>query len=195
MQPSLHLDFRTSDLQHSTRVNLFVVICCVCVLHRLVVSDSLQCHGHVACQFPLSMRFSGKNTGVGCHAFLQVIFLTQGLNPCLLSLLHWQAGSLPIAPPKKPWHSWLLTPRAESSYLESVWSSLTLLKVSTSSGQFLSLKWYFLSSAKDRNFRCIWRKEGESEGRWHFWGRASYGPEVSLPKDLLIHPKMQHEWT
>ena len=27
--------------------------------------------------------FPGKNTGVGCHAFLQGIFLTQGLNLCL----------------------------------------------------------------------------------------------------------------
>ena len=29
---------------------------------------------------------------------LQEIFPTRGLNPCLLSLLHWQAGSLPLAP-------------------------------------------------------------------------------------------------
>ena len=36
----------------------------------------------------------GKNIGVGCHAFLQGICPTQGLNPCLLRLLHWQAGSL-----------------------------------------------------------------------------------------------------
>ena len=41
----------------------------------------------------------GKNTTVDCHALLQGIFLTQGLNPCLLSLLRWQAGSLPVAPP------------------------------------------------------------------------------------------------
>ena len=27
-----------------------------------------------------------KNTGVGCHALLQGIFLTQGSNPCLLCL-------------------------------------------------------------------------------------------------------------
>ena len=26
----------------------------------------------------------GKNNGVGCHALLQGIFWTQGLNPCLL---------------------------------------------------------------------------------------------------------------
>ena len=44
----------------------------------------------------------GKNTGVGCHAVLQGIFPTQGLNPCPLCLLHWQAGSLPLAPPGKP---------------------------------------------------------------------------------------------
>ena len=41
----------------------------------------------------------GKNTGVGFHAFLQGISPTQGLNPCLLHLLHWQPGSLPLVPP------------------------------------------------------------------------------------------------
>ena len=30
----------------------------------------------------------GKDTGVGCHALLQVIFQTQGSNPCVLCLLH-----------------------------------------------------------------------------------------------------------
>ena len=44
----------------------------------------------------------GKNTGVSCHFLLQGIFLTQGLNPRLLYLLHWRAGSLPLAPPGKP---------------------------------------------------------------------------------------------
>ena len=39
----------------------------------------------------------GKNTGVGCHALLQGIFPTQGSNPYLLCLLHWQVGSLPLA--------------------------------------------------------------------------------------------------
>ena len=31
--------------------------------------------------------------------------LTQGLNPHLLCLLHWQAGSLPLVPPGKPTHA------------------------------------------------------------------------------------------
>ena len=50
----------------------------------------------------------GKNTGVNYHALLQGIFLTQGSNPRLLSLLHWQAGSLPLGPPGKPKEAELL---------------------------------------------------------------------------------------
>ena len=42
--------------------------------------------------------FPGKNTGVGCHSFLQGIVLTQRLNPHLLYLLHWHVGSLPSEP-------------------------------------------------------------------------------------------------
>ena len=38
----------------------------------------------------------GKNPGVGCYFLLQGIFQSQELN---LRLLHWQAGSLPLAPP------------------------------------------------------------------------------------------------
>ena len=43
----------------------------------------------------------GKKSGVGCHALLQGIFLTQGLNPCLLCPLHrrqilhcWATGGI-----------------------------------------------------------------------------------------------------
>ena len=46
--------------------------------------------------------FPGKNTGLSCHVLLQGIFTIQGLNLCLLSLLHWEVGSLPLAPPWKP---------------------------------------------------------------------------------------------
>ena len=56
----------------------------------------------VAHQAPLPMGFSGENTGVHCHALLQGIFLTQGWNSHLLSLLHWQMGSLPLGLPGKP---------------------------------------------------------------------------------------------
>ena len=36
------------------------------------------------------------------RALLQGIHPTQGSNPRLLRLLHWQAGSLPLAPPGNP---------------------------------------------------------------------------------------------
>ena len=43
-----------------------------------------------------------KNTTVGSHVLLQGIFPTQRWNLSLLCFLHWQAGSLPPAPPGKP---------------------------------------------------------------------------------------------
>ena len=46
----------------------------------------------VAHQAPLSMDSPGKSTGIGCHALLQEIFLTQGSNPCLLHLPHGRHG-------------------------------------------------------------------------------------------------------
>ena len=45
----------------------------------------------------------GKNTGGGCHALLQRISPTQWSNPHLIHSLHWQVGSLPLAPPGKPY--------------------------------------------------------------------------------------------
>ena len=52
----------------------------------------------VACQVPLPMEFSRQEPGVVCHFLLQGIFLTQGSNPHLLCLLHWQVDSLQLAP-------------------------------------------------------------------------------------------------
>ena len=49
------------------------------------------------------MGTPGKHTTVDCHALHQGIFPTQGSNPSLLSLLHWQTGSLPPAPSGKHW--------------------------------------------------------------------------------------------
>ena len=57
----------------------------------------------------------GSPPGSSAHGILQArilewvamlssggIFPIQGLNPSLLRLLHWQVGSLPLAPPGKP---------------------------------------------------------------------------------------------
>ena len=58
--------------------------------------------------------FQARNPGVVCPFLLQDIFPAQGSNPHLLHLLHWQADSLPLAPPGKPmalekglcWENW-----------------------------------------------------------------------------------------
>ena len=46
----------------------------------------------------------GKNTGVGCHALLQGIFPTQGLNPHLLVLPALAGGFFPSEVPGKCLH-------------------------------------------------------------------------------------------
>ena len=69
----------------------------MCVLSPSVMSDSLQLCGLWPTRLLCPWDSSGKNTRVGCRFLLQGIFLNQGLNPCLLHLLHWQAGSLPLS--------------------------------------------------------------------------------------------------
>ena len=56
----------------------------------------------VAHQAPLSMGFSRQEYWRRLPCPSAGIFLTQGSNPCLLRLLHWRAGSLPLVPPGKP---------------------------------------------------------------------------------------------
>ena len=49
-----------------------------------------------------SFRGQGKISSAShTHFLLQTIFLTQGLNLCLLHLLHWQVSSLLLPPPGK----------------------------------------------------------------------------------------------
>ena len=92
----------------------------------------------------------GKNTGVDCLALLQEIFPTQGSNPHLLGLLHWQVGSVPLAPPRylRPiqipaivikrtlnYTTIHLKPDLEISHILSIWKekgqSQTLAKIKT----------------------------------------------------------------
>ena len=63
------------------------------------MSDSMWPYGLQPARLLCPWDSPDKNTGVGCHALLQGIFPTHGLNPCLL---HWQADSLPLLPPGKP---------------------------------------------------------------------------------------------
>ena len=73
-------------------------IMCACSVTS-VVSDSMWPYGLQLTRLLCPWDSPGKITGVGCHFLLQGIFLTQGWS---LSLLHWQVGSLPLAPPGQP---------------------------------------------------------------------------------------------
>ena len=67
--------------------------------------QSLACmrpHGLQPARLLCSWDSPGKHIGVGSHLLLQGIFPTQGLNLCLLHLVHWQVGSLLLPPPGKP---------------------------------------------------------------------------------------------
>ena len=65
------------------------------------MSDSLRPHELQTTRLPYPWGFPGKNTGVGYHFLLQGIVPTQGSNPHLLCLLHWQEVSLPLVTPGK----------------------------------------------------------------------------------------------
>ena len=65
------------------------------------MSDSVRPHRRQPTRLLCPWDSLGKNTGVGYCALLQGIFSTQGSSPHLLHLLHWQEGSLPLAPPGK----------------------------------------------------------------------------------------------
>ena len=83
---------------------------CVCMLCGFSCVQLFVTPWTVAHQAPLSMGFSRQEYWSGLPCPRPGDFLTQGLNPRLLSLLHWQVGSLLLVPPGKPpkWHtSWI----------------------------------------------------------------------------------------
>ena len=54
-------------------------------------------------------RLPGSSVHVILQArILEGVFPTQGTNPCLLHLLHWQTSSLPLAAPKKLPRGWVI---------------------------------------------------------------------------------------
>ena len=71
-----------------------------------VVADCLQPFELQPTRLLWSWDFSAKKylpevlPGVSCHCLLHSIFPTQGSNPLLLCLLHWQVDSLPT---KRTW--------------------------------------------------------------------------------------------
>ena len=104
--------------------------CCSVFLPKrvLFVVAVVQSLGHVQpARLLCPWGFPGKNTGVGCHFLLQVIFPTQGSNP---HLLHWQVNSLPLSHLGNPQSSvsppkWAPCPQADL-IPAVIWSTATM---------------------------------------------------------------------
>ena len=71
-------------------------------INHLVVSDSFWPYGFSPAMSLCPWDSIGKNTGMGCHALLQGICLTQGSNPHLLLgrwfLYHWATWEAQLNP-------------------------------------------------------------------------------------------------
>ena len=81
-----------------SNLGLISLVLCLC----LVSQSCLTLCNPMDCSPPGSSVYGdspGKNTGVGCHALLQVIFPTQGLNP---GLPHCRQILLPCEAQGKP---------------------------------------------------------------------------------------------
>ena len=88
--------------------SLCCFVCSVKITHSMLYLVAQSCL--ILC-YPLDCSLPGfsvhedslgKNTGVGCHAFLQGIFLIQESNPGLLHCRILQVDSLPAELPGKP---------------------------------------------------------------------------------------------
>ena len=95
-----HRHFTNRENKRARSPSLLLrAFCCVCLFATLWTA---------ACQAPPSWGFSSKKTGAGCHALLQGIFPTQGMNSHLLRhrqiLHHWSTRKVLslVGPCKKP---------------------------------------------------------------------------------------------
>ena len=119
---------------------LCLYICTWILPHCMLM---LSCFSHVwlfvtpwtiACQAPLSMRFSRQEywTGLPCPPLGDLPDL--GIKPCLLCLLHWQTGSSPLSQPGKPL-------QMNNSWTETTICLFQLLKTSSFQMTHPGLQW------------------------------------------------------
>ena len=91
--PFLHTAISSSKYFLWHFYNIYYIYMPVCLIIKLC-STLFQPHGLQPARLLCPWDFPVKNTGVCSHFLLQGIFLTQGLNLCLL---HWQADFLPLS--------------------------------------------------------------------------------------------------
>ena len=107
----------------------------------LLLQSCLTLCNPMDCSLPGSSIYGilqARNSGVGCHFLLQGIIPTQGTNPHLLRLLHWQVGSLLLTPPGKPHGKVYISMLFSQFILPSSSPALSLLSMSESLFLFTS---------------------------------------------------------
>ena len=92
-RPFTHISGRSAVIEHG--------LMRACMLSRFSCVRLFANLWTLAHQARLSVGFSRQESLSGLHALFQGLFLTQELNPCLLCLLQWEVGSLPLAAPGK----------------------------------------------------------------------------------------------
>ena len=90
-----------SEVSQTEKEKYFIILH-MCACSKLLHLCLTLCNPMICSPPSSSWDSPGKNTGVGCHALLQGIFLTQGSNLCFFPLLYWQVGSLPLVLAGKP---------------------------------------------------------------------------------------------
>ena len=126
---SRSLIIREMQIKSTVRYCLTSVRMCCAILSCSVVSDSLGHQGHARdCRLPDSAIHGdspGQNTGVGCHALLQGIFLTQGSNS---HLPHCRQILYNLSHQRSPLLEWLLSKKTRmSGLLFSISSTMFLI--------------------------------------------------------------------
>ena len=93
--------------------------------------------------------------------------------PCLLHLLHWQVGSLPLAPPRKP--EFLLRPSKEMTVTRVLYDmKLIKQKDRKQSDRKYDQK---QNRGKCRNAFILFYSHSKPEGRWG-WGKLTVLPTL-----------------
>ena len=125
-------------------------------------------------QASLSVGFSRQEYWSGLHDVFRGNFPTQGSNLRLLHPLHWQAGSLPLAPPEKPSVCKLWFTFSYSTCLKGTANNIGL--------NSLLNKCSFMNS------------EGGSDGKESSCNTGDegsiLGPEDALEKGMAVHSRI-----
>ena len=110
-------------------------------------------------QFLCPWDSPGKNSGVGCHFFLQGIFPSLGSN---LHLLHWQADSFTTETSGKPIRNWIGSSNWLFRFLCSIAKYLIMISILYNLGYNLKVEMIWLYSQITWSLQAfVWKDDEE----------------------------------